>query len=498
MKRIIPGAIAGIAVKNRMTAAIVGVLMTTGLLAVAPAPAASAAPSVPNIVIIMTDDQRWDTVTPEYMPRLTNILSQNPSVTYQNSFVPNSLCCPSRTSTLTGDYSHTTGVYDNAGVGQWGGFSGFTAPPEGASVSSVNDSTTLAVDMHNAGYRTGLMGKYVNGYPEFDAGANYTYVPPGWDRWFAVHGGTYYNYYASMNGGKSRFFGAAPRDYMTRVLTRRVLTFIAAPSPNPFFLYYAPTAPHEPAIPDPRDVGRFSLKGYTQPPSFGKAEAGAPTYIKNQVWNLARARSINHFHALQLDSAYGVDRSIGQIWSALPDNTVVLFMSDNGFMWDEHKFRGKQVPYNESLRVPIRIVGKNLQTPLPVTGRDPRIVLNVDVAPTLEGLAGVTSGHPIEGLDMFTSSRDHFVIEHLTLPDQPPTYCGVRSLDWMYVRYTPAEEPVSEGLYHESTDPYELNNLAVTNPSNVDVAAELQTMQGLAANICRVSGGIYPPDWPFH
>src|SRR5512132_162849 len=111
-------------------------LVPLGLVAalIVPTTAAHAASS-PNVVIIMTDDQRWDTVTSQYMPHLARILSQNPSITYTNSFVPNSLCCPSRTSTLTGDYSHTTGVYGNGG--QYGGFHSPRLPTATASVSSM-------------------------------------------------------------------------------------------------------------------------------------------------------------------------------------------------------------------------------------------------------------------------------------------------------------------------------------------------------------------------
>jgi N-acetylglucosamine-6-sulfatase len=482
-------------------------LIPLGLVAslVAPtaliAPPAKAAPSSPNVVIIMTDDQRWDTVTPQYMPHLTQILSQNPSITYTNSFVPNSLCCPSRTSTLTGDYSHTTGVYGN--TGQWGGFSSFTAPPEGNSISSINDTTTIGVDMQQAGYRTALVGKYLNGYPSRGL---FDYVPPGWNRWFAVGTGVYYDYYAAINGRKSSLFAEAPEDYITRVLSARARRFIEAPSAKPFFLYYATTAPHGPAIPDPRDVGRFDLNGYVRPPSFGKAEVGAPNYIQDRTWDLGSVNKVNSFHENQLNSNYGVDRSIGRIWNALPDNTAVLFMSDNGYTWGEHKWSSKEVPYNESLRVPIMLVGKNLQTPLSAgadscpsiysftTSCDARIVLNVDVAPTLERIAGVTSGHAFEGLDMLTSGRSNFVLEHWNGDYlDVPTYCGVRSKDWMYVRYNRFDEPVKEGLYDENADPWEMNNLAVTDPN----ATELETMRTRAAALCQVDGGLYPNDWPF-
>jgi N-acetylglucosamine-6-sulfatase len=470
----------------------------------------AAATSAPNVVIIMTDDQRWDTVTAQYMPHLTHILSQNPSITYTSSFVPNSLCCPSRTSTLTGDYSHTTGVYGNGG--QWGGFHSFTPRPEGNSISSINDTTTIAVDMHKAGYRTALIGKYLNGYNSKSS----KYTPPGWDRWFAVPTGAYYDYWAATKSAGSHvhrnyYFGATSADYITRVLTARATGFIQNSGSEPFFLYYATTAPHAPAIPEPRDVGRFNLSGYVQPPSFGKAEAGAPNYIKNLTWDSSTVRAVNSFHKMQLDSNYGVDRSIGQIWSALPNNTVVLFMSDNGYTWGEHKWNSKQVPYNSSLRIPIMLVGKNLQTPLP-TGTDPcpsmygftascdaRIVLNVDVAPTLEGITGVASGHTFEGLDILTSAKEDFVLEHWfgDVVRYPPTYCGVRSADWMYVKYNKFEEPVKEGLYEENADPWEMNNLAVTDPADPTVASELQVMRDRAATLCQVDGGVYPNDWPF-
>src|SRR6185437_15183836 len=118
---------------------IAALLLIAPSLAVSPRPAA-AGTSRPNVVVIMSDDQRWDTLNPTYMPMVTKLLVGR-GITYPNAFVPNPLCCPSRTSTLTGDYSHTTGVFGNSQ--QYGGFSAFTPPPEGASTNSVNDTTTI-------------------------------------------------------------------------------------------------------------------------------------------------------------------------------------------------------------------------------------------------------------------------------------------------------------------------------------------------------------------
>ncbi len=469
-------------------------------------PVAQAARARPNIVIIMTDDQRWDAVTPQYMPRLSSILANNPSVTYENSFVPNALCCPSRTSTLTGDYSHTTGVYGNGG--QYGGFSSFTPPPVGRSISPINDTTTIAVDMKAAGYRTALFGKYLNGYDTKRS----RYIPPGWDRWFAVPTGAYYRYWATSNLSGSihnRFFGATKADYITRVLTSRASGFIQNNPTTPFFMYYATTAPHWPSIPDPRDVDRFNIAGYIQPPSFGHVEATDPRYLQDRVWDSSARRANNEFHAAQLDSTFGVDRSFGQLWNLLPDNTVVAFMSDNGISWGEHRWNNKMAPYNEDLRIPMMLVGKNLTDPL-TTSSDPRIALNIDLLPTLEGLAGVTtvgSGPTApEGMDMLgPATRSEFVIEHWYQEDPrgyevyPPTYCGLRSVDWMFVKYNRSEEPINVGLYDEANDPYELHNLA-TDPA---YATQLRTMKDLAhtpsgEGLCDESAtGIYPPDWPY-
>jgi len=100
---------------------------------------------------------------------------------------------------------------------------------------------------------------------------------------------------------------------------------------------------------------------------------------------------------------------------------------------------------------------------------------------------------------MLTSARQNFVLEHWNGGHlrQPPTYCGIRSAKWMYVRYNKSEEPVKKGLYDETADPWEMNNLAVTDPTDPAVAAELHTMRDRAASLCQVDAGIYPDDWPY-
>jgi len=439
-------------------------------------------PAKPNIVIVMSDDQRWDTMNGRYMPELTKILAKN-GVQMDQAFVSNPLCCPSRVSTLTGRYSYTTGVYGNDGT--WGGY--------GAAQSFGAMDDTIATDLHADGYTTGLIGKYLNGYsPKRD----YLTVPPGWDRWFEVRTGAYYDYNAAVDGVSVQRFGSAPNDYSTTVLLRQALSFVGSKSVAPFFLYFAPTAPHSPAIADPRDVGRFDadLATYPRPPSEQESDvADKPAYIQAIPASASAQSSHDAFHARQLAAIYGVDRAMGALWRALPSNTVVLFMSDNGYEWGEHRWAGKLVPYNESLRVPMAIASKgvDLSSIGPLGGSSERIALNVDVRPTLESFVGDLTPAVVDG-EAWTGAqaRSEFPIMHWNDPGKVPVYCGVRSADWMYVKYGDGFEEA----YDERSDPFELNNIAVTDPSD----PQLATLRAAASGYCvRQSGRVYPDGWPF-
>src|SRR5262245_1005789 len=162
--------------------------------------------------------------------------------TFTNAFVENPLCCPSRSTVLTGQFSHSTGIYENA-------------PPNGG-FQDFEDASTIATWLQSAGYRTGLVGKYLNGYTV----TNGHYVPPGWSRW-VVHsaGGEYFDYNLSVDGTNVTY-GNEEADYSTDVFGGYARDFITGtPGDVPLFLYFAPHAPHGltdgPPIPAPRDVG---------------------------------------------------------------------------------------------------------------------------------------------------------------------------------------------------------------------------------------------------
>ncbi|MBA2536033.1 MAG: sulfatase-like hydrolase/transferase, partial [Actinobacteria bacterium] len=201
------------------------------MLSLVPPSAAAQAPR-PNIILVFTDDQRADTLWA--MPNVQNALVDK-GVSFSNAFVVNPVCCPSRVSTLTGGYSHSTGIYRNSPP--YGGFRAF------------DDSSTIATWLKGAGYRTGYVGKYMNGYRATP------YIPPGWDHWVAMEGG-YYNYTLNTEGTLTSF-GAAPEDYSTDVFAAEAISFVED-TPGPFFLMFSPFAPHSNAAPAPRHANAFS------------------------------------------------------------------------------------------------------------------------------------------------------------------------------------------------------------------------------------------------
>jgi len=162
-------------------------------------------------VVILTDDQRWDSLWA--MPTVQSELVDH-GVTFQNMFVANPNCCPSRASILTGQYSHSTGVYSDN-------------PPNGG-FEVFKDTSTIATWLHDAGYRTAMIGKYLNGYQD----ANAKYIHPGWDRWVAFLHSAYYDYRLSIDG-KVSVFGEQPNDYSTTVLTRQAVSFIRSANGSP-------------------------------------------------------------------------------------------------------------------------------------------------------------------------------------------------------------------------------------------------------------------------
>ncbi|HKF44346.1 MAG TPA: sulfatase, partial [Thermoanaerobaculia bacterium] len=308
------------------------------------AAARSATASAPNIILVLTDDQDVQLASGDYMPRVRKRLAER-GVSFTSYFVPLSLCCPSRTTLLRGQYPHNTGVLTNSLPN--GGF-------EKAYASGV-ESATIATLLHDAGYRTALLGKYLNGYPET---ASPNYIPPGWDEWYSPSSGnpyTEYNYTLNENG-KLVPYGETAADYLTDVMRSRAVDFIqrsAASPTQPLFVYFATYAPHEPFTPAPRHAGMFSDAIAPRPPSFNETDvSGKPEYIRRRPpLSDAQISSIDRDYRNRVRSLQAVDEAVSDILDALAaagrlSNTYVFFTSDNGFHMGEHRLMpGKYTPY---------------------------------------------------------------------------------------------------------------------------------------------------------
>jgi N-acetylglucosamine-6-sulfatase len=444
----------------------------------------AAAQKKPNVVIILTDDQRYDSLSG--MPKVQNLLVDH-GVQFNQGFVTNSLCCPSRTSILTGDYSHTTGIWKDQPP--FGGYDTFSKNGE--------EQSTLATWLHADGYHTALFGKYLNGYEDSAAAG---VIPPGWDSWNAFDRANYYNYRAFVDN-KFETFKHRPRDYSTEVIADEASDYIKD-TKSPFFMYFAPYSPHRPATPAPKYANTFRHLAPYRSPSYNEGNVSdKPEWFQKGVKKLGaqRLQAVQDFRRRQYQTLISADNAVGKIMSALNqsgqlDNTIVFFLSDNGIMWGDHRWTGKKMAYESSIRVPFVVRYDPLTKHGSVDQND--MVLNIDIAPTIVALTGAKAPNMdgqslvplLDGTAEADSWRQQFLIEHLAKNkgQLPPTYCAVRSTDFLYVYYADGEEE----LYNLKQDPDELRNRI--DDSNLDI--QRAQMRSTLKQLCNP----HPPGLHIH
>ncbi|HST41008.1 MAG TPA: sulfatase, partial [Conexibacter sp.] len=385
-------------------AALVAALLSSALLAavavaqtIAPPPNTAPAPTAlpfapkPNIVFVLTDDLSWDLV--DYMPNVQQL--RRDGVTFSNYVVTDSLCCPSRASILTGRYPHNTGIYRN--TGEDGGFLAFRARGQ--------EQQTFATALAAQGYRTSLMGKYMNQYNPKSVRDEFggPYVPPGWTDWQGVGNG-YPGYgYRMVRNARVVRRGHRARDYLTTVLRRDAVGFVRSAVGNgqPFLLELASFAPHTPATPAPRDRGRFADVTAPRTAAFDEQDlSDKPSWLSGhrRLAPAQQERIDAHFRK-RVRSVQAVDRALGRIRRELRQlgverNTYVVFSSDNGFHMGQHRLTpGKLTAYDPDIRVPLVVAGPDVPAGTTVE----EIAENVDLCPTFGELGGATVPADVDG-----------------------------------------------------------------------------------------------------
>jgi arylsulfatase A-like enzyme len=486
------------------------------------------APKKPNIVVLMTDDQ--DSASMKVM-RQTRRLIGKAGVTFENSFATLPLCCPSRSTFLTGQYAHNHGV-----VWNW--------EPEGG-YNKLDHSNTLPLWLQRAGYHTAQIGKYVN---EYGQKTDPHLVPPGWNEWRAMIYPTSYRYYDfAMNvNGALRSYGEPSRDYPfgngphnTDVLTTMAARFIKrrARSRKPFFLWMNPNAPHTtfsryegspryegaPAVPLPRHAGVFADSPLPRPPNFNEQDVSdkpqLPFTTTFPPLTQAKIDELTAQHRGRWGSLLGIDEAVARMVRTLRrtrqlKNTLFIYTSDNGWMLGQHRMaKYKYVPYEDSIRVPLLMRGPGVRRGGVVTD----LTANVDLGSTILEAAGAEPGRPQDGISLLPLARTaprasepdpvrpsrHVMIQTFPQPRGEAGalafYAGIRTerykyLEWTYGTFDPGTfvDGVTGAyeLYDLERDPYELDSRHA-DPAYAAVrealALELKRFKGCRGTACYVT-----------
>lgn len=474
--------------------------------ATAAAPATGARPS---FVVVVLDDLDLRLGSPAELPRTRQLIAER-GLELASHFVSTPLCCPSRVTLLTGQYTHNHRVFRNRG--RLGGFHRFQRLGlEGA---------TLALALQQGGYRTALIGKYLNEYSG-------SHVPAGWDRWVAAGASAYngFGYSLTVDGGSERHRAAAA-DYVTDVLAGHAEAFLAQQRPgSPFFLYLAPLAPHPPATPAPRHAALFADRVIPRTPAFNEADVAdkAPSGRRPPL-AAGEIAALDEHYRQRLRSLRAVDEAIERLDAALArgglaGETYVVVTSDNGFHMGQHRLPfGKGTAFEEDVHVPLYVRGPGVR----VGERDDRLSTGADLPVTIADLAGVSlpaaDGRSLRPL--WTSSsevpwRRLVLVENFQAGDaeeataeapaaaaapaagdgESDAFPRVSAIRGATQKYVELDDGKWAELYRLDEDPHELRSVAgcLTASARQELADLLHAMAACKGEACR---RIEERDWP--
>jgi arylsulfatase A-like enzyme len=441
------------------------------------------APARPNVVLVLADDVDCDMMAE--FPSLTAAIGHQGAV-FDAAFVNVALCCPSRATLLTGRYAHNTGVYDNSStLGGWAAF-------------QSNEGSTIATWLQAAGYRTALMGKYMNRYPGMER--EDPPVPPGWTKWVVpIKGNRYgqYDYTLLIDGKEREKHASEPSDYLDDVISERALSFVKSSieSGDPFFLVLSTYGVHDPAPSAPRHQASFVDATAPRDPNFDEEDVGDKPNLDRRPLDEAAIEAIDEAHRRRLASMRAVEEAVVRLVDVLEegdalDQTYIVFTSDNGYHQGEHRIPCcKGTPYEESVRVPLQIRGPGIAPGQRIAS----LVLNTDLAPTFAAFAGVAPGHAPDGrslLPLIDGSapapwRQAILLEYkapisndpseddLEAPGNVQTtpFVGLRTARYKWIEWGNGQRE----LYDLQVDPWEMENIAAKAPEGLSRALSAWT-----------------------
>lgn len=427
-----------------------------------------------NVILIVTDDQRSESLN---VMRAVSSKIGGRGIRFQTAVVAVPVCGPNRVSLLTGQYAHSHRCYVN---------------PQTALDFAPTDGQQIGAWLRKAGYRTGLFGKYLNGYGALPD----NYVPPGWHAWDAIHGhGGYYDYglqHNDYNGGRYGVVvhhGSSVGDYFVDVVTDKASSFIrSTPASTPLFAYVAYNAPHAPFIPARRHKGSLASTDPWRPQSYNEDDVSdKPAWLRDDPeWDATVRAKHDEDRIAQLETLLSVDEGVSALIQTLRDvgriaDTLIVYTSDNGFLWGEHRQWGKSVPYRAAHEIPLLMrwdarITPGLRVTVPVS--------TIDISATLLAVSGATTSRAQDGLSLvpfFTNAsavigRNRVFFEKQTAGGVP-AFCALRTETQLYARYATGEEE----FYNYRKDHQELRN-RVDDPASQDA---VKTLRNSTKNWCE-------------